>query len=191
MMLRVRTEEDAKKFESFNQELQTLGEIDPLRELGVRSPHVLQVIAFHLTFEYLIEKWIDYKINSGKSVFSGIEKIGFHNKLYIAKNIGMPKSIFHALNKLNDERNRFAHQISRTSLSKKEILDIAGTADAIEFTGGQFADLKIYDGTLLVDSETVACERGLLLLALNALLGKVRNFVFTDIHLSTSQNLAQ
>jgi hypothetical protein len=189
MTLRVRNEEQAKKFERFNHELKTLGEIDPLRELGVRSPHVLQVIAFHLTFEYLIEKWIDYKVNSGSSVFSGIEKIGFHNKLYIAKNIGLPKKIFHALNKINDERNRFAHQISRTSLSEKEILEIAGMADAIESTGGQFADLGIYDGALLVNSETAACERGLLLLALHALLGKVRNFVFTDIHLSTSQSL--
>jgi hypothetical protein len=185
--MRVSSEEEAKRFKAFNSELSKLGEIDPLQEVSSTSPHILQIVAFHLIFEYLIEKWIDWKINNGAPVFSGIEKIGFHNKLYIAKNIGLPKTIFKALNKVNDERNKFAHLISKKKINKNEIIEIALLADQIDCMGGKFEDLGVnVNGKMICASET-SCERTLLLLALHALLGKLRNFVFTDVHLNTSR----
>ena len=185
--MRISSEEEMKRFEAFNTELSRLGEIDPLQEVSSASPHTLQIVAFHLIFEYLVEKWIDCKINHGNQVFSGIEKIGFHNKLYIAKNIGLPKPIFHALNRVNDERNRFAHQISKKIISKKEVMEIAGLANSIDCTGGKFEDLSVYENGKLIHASETNCEKALLLLALHALLGKLRNFVFMDIYLNTSR----
>lgn len=185
--MRICSEEEAKRFEAFNSELSKLSEIDPLQEISSTSPHTLQIVAFHLIFEYLIEKWIDYKVNKGASVFSGIEKIGFHNKLYIAKNIGLPMTIFKALNKVNDERNKFAHQISKKKISKKEITEIAALADSIECTGGKFEDLGVYENGKVTHASETSCEKTLLLLALHALLGKLRNFIFTDVYLNTSR----
>lgn len=185
--MRISTEEEAKHFELFNKELSELSDIDPLKEINSKTPHVLQIIAFHLTFEYLVEKWIDYKINFGNPLFSGIEKIGFHNKLYISKNIGLPKEIFKALNRINDERNKFAHQISKKIMKKEEILEIAKMADSIECTGAKFDDLGVYENGILINSSKTNCEKALLLLALHSVLGKVRNFVFSDIHLDTSR----
>jgi hypothetical protein len=185
--MRVSSEEEMKRFEAFDAELSRLGDIDPLKEVSSTSPHTLQIVVFHLIFEYLVEKWIDCKINHGNQVFSGIGKIGFHNKLYIAKNIGLPKPIFQALNRVNIERNKFAHQISNKLVSKKEIMEIAELANNIDCTGGKFENLGVYENGKLVHASETDCEKTLLLLALHALLGKLRNFVFMDIHLSTSR----
>lgn len=176
-----------KIFESFNNELTKLAEIDPLKDVSTTSPHTLQVMAFHLTFECIIERWIDYKINKGKKVFEGIDKIGFHNKLYIAKNIGLPKKLFNVLNKINDERNKFAHQIHKKGIDKKEILEIARLANEIDCTGGKFEDLGIYENGKLLRASDTSCDKVLLLLSLHAVFGKLRNFAFSDIHLSTSK----
>ena len=184
--MRISSKEEMERFEAFYAELSRLGEIDPLQEVSSTSPHTLQIVSFHLIFEYLVEKWIDCKINHGNQVFSGIKKIGFHNKLYIAKNIGLPKTIFQALNRVNDERNGFAHQISKKIISKKEIAEIAKLADNIDCVDGNFGDLGVYKNGNLIHASETSCEKALLLLALHALLGKLRNFVFTDIYLNTS-----
>ena len=185
--MRISTEEEMKRFEKFNDELSKLGKLDPLKEINTTSPHLLQIITFHLIFEYLIKKWVDYKVNGGGQVFKGIEKIGFHNKLYIAKNIGLPKSIFLALRLINDERNKFAHQISMKRISKEAVTEIAKLANEINCTGGRFEDLGVYEGGKTIRASETNCEKTLLLLALHALLGKLRNFVFTDIYLDTSK----
>ena len=179
-----------KIFEKFDKELSKLiKDIEPLKEISFASPQILQVISFHLVFEYLIEKWIDYKINKGNSVFSGIEKIGFHNKIYIAKNIGLPKSIFDLLNKINDERNKFAHQITKKSVSKKEILNIGKLSNDIECTGANYEDLSMLGNGKYFYTSKTECEKTLLYIVLEASLEKMRNFIFMDIHLSTSKEL--
>lgn len=189
--MRVIAEDGLKIFTSYDRELTFLSkEIDPLKEVTATSSQVLQVISFHLVFEYLIEQWIDHKINKGISVFKGIEKIGFHNKLYIAKNIGMPKALFLLMDKINDERNKFAHQISKKEINKNNILGIGKLSDDVDCVGARFEELGIpaVEGGL-VYSSTTKCEKTLLHIVLQASLGKLRNYTFVDIHHSTSSEL--
>jgi len=176
-------------FEDFNNKLLKLNEIDTLKEIKSTSPHVLQIITYLLIFEYLIENWLNYRLNKGYDLFRGIEKIGFNNKLYLAKNPGLPKPIFNALNEINDQRNKFAHQIFKQSLTRSEIKKIGKLANDIDCTGGKFEELGAYENGKLIRASETNCEKALLLLALYALFGKVRNFVFTDIHINTSSEL--
>lgn len=189
--MRISTEEEAKRFEEFNNELTRLNEISPLVEINANSPQSLQVITFHLVFEYLIEKWIDHRINHGNQVFKGIEKIGFHNKMYIAKNIGMPKSIFLCLSMINNERNLFAHQITKKSVGFRVIEELSRMADEIDSEGTKVEDLAVsVNGVFLRASDTSELNIRLHI-ALHALMGKLRSFVFFDIYLSTSKDVAR
>lgn len=185
-MMRGSTTEEHERFVAFNEQLVKLAESEPLKEIDRSSPQSLQVMSFHLIFEYLIEHWINFKLNRGVSLFSGIEKIGFHNKLYIAKNIGLPKEIFKALSVINDERNSFAHKIFKKSIQRSNIIKIAKLADNIKATGGEFNELGVYIGGELLYAKDIECENTLLNLALTALKDKVRNYVFIDIHHQTS-----
>ncbi|MGY3299736.1 hypothetical protein ACVWY1_004210 [Pseudomonas sp. TE6288] len=184
--MRYSSNEEMERFVAFNKELEKLAESEPLKEVTRNSPQPLQVISHHLIFEYLIESWINFKINNGKPVFSGISKIGFHNKLYIAKNIGLPIEIFQALDLINKERNEFAHQIFKRTLKSNKIQEISKLSDNIKPTEQTVNQLGTYiDGKIKYASE-IKCENTLLNLALTATHDKVRNFVFTDIYHDTS-----
>ncbi|ARC94904.1 hypothetical protein B6A42_25895 (plasmid) [Vibrio coralliilyticus] len=182
--MRFSTGEKAKLFDEFNSELDKLSQSEPLKDVSRESPHVLQIISFHLVFEHLIEKWIDFKINSGKSVFKGVEKIGFHNKLYIAKNVGLPIKLFKGLNKINEERNKFAHKLGKQDLTKDEIMKIL---DELGISRREFNEFGVYDGSTLHKVKSASSETLLLFILLNTLLSELRNFVFSDIYLETSE----
>lgn len=185
--MRGSNDEEMKRFDAFNSQLSKLAESEPLKEVGRQSPQPLQVISHHLIFEFLVEQWINFKINKGGSVFAGIEKIGFHNKLYIAKNIGLPKEIFKVLDVINTERNHFAHKIFKKTVERAKILEIAKLADAIRATGGEFHKLGVYIDGKLTYAQDIECEKTLLHLALTATKDKLRNFIFIDIHHSNSR----
>jgi hypothetical protein len=72
-------------------------------------------------------------------------------------------------------------------INKSEIIEIAELANSIDCTGGKFEDLGVYENGKLIHASETNCEKTLLLLALHALLGKLRNFVFMDIHQCTSR----
>ncbi|ODB34694.1 hypothetical protein BB427_18870 [Pseudoalteromonas sp. BMB] len=182
--MRFSTGEKAKLFKEFNSELDKLYQSEPLKDISKESPHVLQIITFHLVFEHLIEKWIDFKINSGKSVFKGVEKIGFHNKLYIAKNVGLPIKLFKSLNKINEERNKFAHKLGKQDLTKDEINKIL---DELGISQQEFDEFGVYDGGRLHKVKNSSSGTLLLFMLLQTLLTELGNFVFIDIHLGTSE----
>lgn len=189
--MRVSTEEEMKIFDSFDKELTILyKDIEPLKEIVATSNQALQIISFHLVFEYLIEKWIDCKINKRASVFRGIEKIGFHNKLYMAKNIGLPKTLFSLMEKINEERNKFAHQITKKEIQQKDIIKIGELSNNVVCTGARYEELGIpvESGGYAYFSAT-KCEKILLHIVLHASLEKLKNFIFMDIHHSTSREL--
>jgi hypothetical protein len=185
-IMRGSTTDEHDRFVAFNDQLKKLAESEPLKEIDRKSPQSLQVMSFHLIFEFLIEQWINFKLNKGVSLFSGIEKIGFNNKLYIAKNIGLPKEIFKALDTVNRERNSFAHNIFKKSIARAKIYEIAELADSIQATGGEFNRLGVYIEGRLFYAKNIECENTLLNLALTALKDKIRNYVFIDIHHETS-----
>ena len=185
--MRTSNQIEMERFEKFCKELDGLKEKDPLRDVKSSSSQMLQIVSFHLMYEYLIEKWIDYKINNGKPVFSGIEKIGFHNKMYIAKNIGMPKELFSSLNKINDIRNKFAHTIS-AKVSEKEIKELCKIIDKVNLDNNKTDLLSTYDDTqnCWVRIDDTICPNIKFHLALSTLSAKLRNFVFIDIFESNS-----
>lgn len=182
--MRISTGEKGRLFEEFNAELDKLYQSEPLKDISKESPHVLQIITFHLVYEYLLEKWIDFKVNSGKQVFRGVEKIGFHNKLYIAKNIGLPIKLFKSLNKINEERNKFAHKLGKQDLTNDEIKHIL---DQLEVSRKEFDGFGVYENGELYLAKNSSSGKLLLFLLLQTLLGELRNFVFTDIHIGTSE----
>lgn len=63
--MRISFGEKGALFEELSSELDKLYQSEPLKDISKESPHVLQIITFHLVYEHLIEKWIDFKINSG------------------------------------------------------------------------------------------------------------------------------
>ncbi|WP_395066521.1 hypothetical protein [Paraburkholderia silvatlantica] len=186
--MRAMSEDDAEKFESFNGKLAHLGTLDPLRDVKSTSPHVLQILSFHLICEYLVETWVNFKLNKGENLFKGIEKIGFHNKVFVAKNAGLPKEIFHALILLNDERNDLAHKITKRDINHRFVDDLVDKIDAIKGCGEKVSKLKILEGgrEIKITSQILG-ER--LLLALYALASTLRNFIFVDLHLTFSTEL--
>ncbi|MGX9785902.1 hypothetical protein [Janthinobacterium lividum] len=189
--MRIASKIEMEKFKLFCKELSKLNEIGALSEINSKTPHTLQIISFHLVFEYTIEKWIDFKANNGNQLFIGIEKIGFHNKLYIAKNIGLPKTIFKVLDTINNERNKFAHQISKKIIPEDEIFKIGKMADEIEIMGAKFSELGIVEKGRTIYASNTKCEMELLYIALHTIFGKLRNFVFIDIQSTYSKNTFQ
>ncbi len=179
--MRGSTDEEMGRFVAFNEQLNKLEGSEPLKEVDSKSPQSLQVISYHLIFEFLIEQWVNFKVNKGMAVFSGIEKIGFHNKLYIAKNVGLPIEIFRSLEVINNERNRFAHDIFKKTVGRSKIFEMAKLAGAIDATGEEFNTLGVYIGGKLTYVKDIECEGTLLNLALDATKQKIRNYVFVDV----------
>lgn len=186
--MRGMTEEQSKIFSDFDGALAKLGALNPLRDVRSTSPHALQIISFHLIYEYLIEAWINFKLNGGKNIFENIATIGFHNKVYIARNIGLPKDIFQALLFVNNQRNDLAHKITKRDLDEKMISDFAEKVEKISDGGNSIFELKIMEGdkAINISSKNLGAR---LLVVLYALLFRVRNFVFTDLHLSLSTEI--
>lgn len=179
---RIMDGEQNRIFTAFNDELQRLGdELDPLKGINSKSAHTLQIISFHLIYEFYLDCWLNFKLNGGKSLFSGISSIGFFNKMYLAKNAGMPKSIFHALDLINKERNDLAHKLERREVRAEKIDEFVEKIDAISPDGIKVEMLKILEGgrEVTINSED---SGGRLLTALHGLLGQLRNFVYMNIY---------
>lgn len=174
-------EKDSAVLKKFNDELATMVRSQPLQKVNEASRPLLQVIAYHLIFEFLIEKWIDYAVNDGNSVFRGIEKIGFHNKLYLAKNLGFPKDLFQILDQINNERNQLAHKIDRKPWATRDLMKLGEQADKLGSPGSKLAELRLSNGKSIASGDALT-ESELLYLVLTAIYGKLHNFVFTDIH---------
>lgn len=194
--MRVSNDEEHDRFVRFVDERSKLKDMKTLQEVDSSSSQMLQIVTYHLVFEYLIEKWIDFKVNNGESMFKGIEKIGFHNKLYIAKNIGMPKDLFNAIDLINRERNKFAHQIFKNGMSENEIRKIGKAVDSITgINGGKFSGesgikvrVKGIVGYVGAD-QTNDCDV-LMYILLSSLHNHLSNFVFVDIHHSNSREIS-
>lgn len=179
---RIMDDEQNRIFTAFNDELQRLGdELDPLKGINSKSAHTLQIISFHLTYEFYLDCWLNFKLNGGKSLFSGISSIGFFNKMYLAKNAGMPKPIFHALDLINKERNDLAHKVEKREVSAEKIDDFVEKIDAISPGGIKVEMLTISE---VGRDVTIKCEDsgGRLLIALHGLLGQLRSFIYIDIY---------
>ena len=180
--MRAMTEKQNAKFISFYKNLSNLAKIDPLRQIKTTSPQSLQFITFHLIFEYMLENWINYKINNGENLFRGIKKIGFHNKMYIAKNAGFPKDIFNCLDIVNNIRNEFAHQIDKSSLKTNEMDTLFKQIKEIDTKGNSVESVSfIEDGITYFFSDTNS-QSANTLIYLHLLSGKIRNYIFTDIY---------
>lgn len=111
------------------------------------------------------------------------------NKLYIAKNLGLPKEIFEVLDAVNAQRNKFAHQLTKSEVERKDIFALEKLADSIDCRGAKVSELRLMDeGREVTVSETTP-SRALLLLVLHAVFGKLRNFVFYDIYQHNSRPL--
>ena len=184
--MRAMTDEEHEKFKSFNEKLAVLRKIDPLNQINDKSPQSLQFLVFHLTFEYMVEKWINFKINNGADLFKGIEKIGFHAKIYLAKNSGFSTDIFQCLNTVNDIRNKFAHQIFKSELDIGEqgkLIELVEKLDSrVEWkneVNKRGANFSANQGTQTAGS----------LALLNLIFEKVHFFIFTDIHQHYSRPL--
>jgi hypothetical protein len=179
---RIMDDEQNRIFTAFNDELQRLGdELDPLKGINSKSAHTLQIISFHLTYEFYLDCWLNFKLNGGKSLFSGISSIGFFNKMYLAKNAGMPKPIFHALDLINKERNDLAHKVEKREVVAEKIDEFVEKIDAISLGGIKVEMLKLLEAGGEVTIKSEECG-GRLLIALHGLLGHLRNFVFTSIY---------
>ncbi|WP_146160147.1 MULTISPECIES: hypothetical protein [unclassified Stenotrophomonas] len=180
-LMRSSTEKEFAALRAFNDELAEMARANPLQQVDETSKPLLQIIAYHLIFEFLIEKWIDHAINEGNSTFRGIEKIGFHNKLYLAKNLGFPMDLFHVLDQINNERNQLAHKIDKKPWSRKELMKLGESADKLGHNGSSLAELRLSNGKTTASGAELT-EGELLYLVLAAIYGKLHNFVFTDVH---------
>lgn len=54
--MRGSTTEEHERLVAFNEQLVKLAESEPLKEIDKSSPQSLQVMSFHLIFEYLVEQ---------------------------------------------------------------------------------------------------------------------------------------
>lgn len=112
------------------------------------------------------------------------KKLVIHNKLYIAKNIGLPTKLFKSLNKINEERNKFAHKLGKQDLTNDEIYSILGQ---LEVSQEEFDGFGICEDGELYLAKNSSNGKLLLFLLLQTLLTKLRNFVFSNIHIETSE----
>ncbi|RYM50983.1 hypothetical protein [Serratia proteamaculans] len=78
------------------------------------------VLIVHLVCERIIERWIESASNN-KNIFNNVRGLSFSAKLQIANNFGTPE-FFHCFCKvLNNVRNKFAHEISKTKIDDEEM----------------------------------------------------------------------
>lgn len=81
----------------------------------------------HLIAEQIIDAWICAACNQEKLLKykEGANEtninISFSNKLKMASSLNLPKPIFNALNSINKLRNKFAHDISHSTISISDI----------------------------------------------------------------------
>lgn len=86
---------------------------------------ILTILKIHLLCEHLIEAWICSKTNQ-ETLFLEPMKINmnFSTKLKLARNMGLQKEIYELISKINSIRNKFAHNLSETIISNKDIQDM-------------------------------------------------------------------
>jgi hypothetical protein len=183
------SEDQNNLFVNFNEHLNKIFETDLLKDVSRKSPQTLQVLTFHLACEYMLAKWVDFKINEGKEVFKGIEKIGFHNKLYIAKNIGFPKDLFEILNKLNDIRNKFAHDPFEKNLNNKKLDELVKEVDKAQPQhGNEISKLSTPDKVSYINVD-IKDTNSKMFFVLQSIFWKTRSYIFVDISRSLSNSI--
>ena len=86
---------------------------------------ILTILKIHLLCEHLIEAWICSKTNQEKLFTEPIKiNMNFSTKLKLARNMSLQKEIYELISKINSIRNKFAHNLSETIISNKDIQDM-------------------------------------------------------------------
>lgn len=80
-------------------------------------------VVIHMVCEKILETWIE-ACTYNKSFFGDSLNLTFANKLKIAKNFSFPLDCYTFMKTLNSIRNKFAHQIDKTTISSQEIDDL-------------------------------------------------------------------
>lgn len=101
--------------------------IASLREMNLRfvavaghDDQLSGVLTIHMVCEKIIDLWIEAATHNA-DFFNGVGNINFSNKLQIAKNFSLPDTPYKFMKVLNTIRNKFAHQIDKTSMTDEEI----------------------------------------------------------------------
>lgn len=89
-------------------------------ESSLHEEQLSCVLIVHLVCERTIERWIESASNN-KNIFNNVRGLSFSAKLQIAKNFGIPDFFHGFCNVLNNIRNKFAHEISKTKIDNEEI----------------------------------------------------------------------
>jgi len=89
-----------------------------------------------------------------------------------------------SLNKINEERNKFAHKLGKQDLTNDEIMKIL---DQLEVSREEFSEFGAYENGQLHLVKNSSSEKLVLFLLLQALLTELSNFILTDIHTGTSE----
>jgi hypothetical protein len=130
----MRTDSDSalKKFDSLDASMKRILAKKTFDGVNKNTHEVLVVLRFDLIFENILQTWVEIQ-SGGYEIFKDLEKSGFHNKAYMAKNLKFDKGIFQALLLVNEYRNKFAHRIESQELTEKEIIKLKEKIESINY----------------------------------------------------------
>lgn len=112
--------------EIFNNYMKKINQLKEFTSILLHTDDdILAILKIHLLCEHLIEAWICSKVNQENLFIEPIKiNMNFSTKLKLARNMSLQKEIYSLFNKINSIRNKFAHNLSQTIISNKDIEDL-------------------------------------------------------------------
>lgn len=112
--------------EIFNSYMQKINQQEEFMSILLEiDDDILAILKIHLLCEHLIEAWVCSKTNQENLFVEPVKiNMNFSTKLKLARNMGLQKEIYSLFSKINNIRNKFAHNLSHTIISDKDIEDM-------------------------------------------------------------------
>lgn len=117
------------------------------------------ILRIHLACEELIDIWIFSAVNNERIFNSDDDRlfIDFFTKLKIAKNLGLPKSLFNVFREINRIRNKFAHNVTHNTVPEESFSKIIDNLNNCKLNAPD-GDAKTFKMTYnIIDGESIIC----------------------------------